>query len=171
MKNICGLPKDFLILLAIIVIACVFSITMTSCGARKVEKSKKTTTEVATKIDSSKTTTQIDTNVKIVDVSQTDEIIYTPVDTSKVMIVNNRQFKNVQIRHKKVKNNITTDKTIIASQIKQNDIKTAIVKTKVIEQKVAERESVVKWWWWLLFILLLSAGYFTYRFYKKQSPF
>jgi len=171
MKNICGLPKDFLILLAIIVIACVFSITMTSCGARKVEKSKKTTTEVATKIDSSKTTTQIDSNVKIVDVSESDEITITPVDTSKVMIVDGKKYFNSVLKRKKVKNNITTDKTIIVAQIKQNDIKTAIVKTKVIEQKVAERESVVKWWWWLLFILLLSAGYFTYRFYKKQSPF
>ena len=147
------------------------AIIFCSCGARKVEKSKTTDKEQTTIVDSSKTTTQIDTNVKIVDVSESDEVTITPVDTSKVMIVDGKTYKNVVLKRKKVKNNITTDKSIIASQIKQKAVKTAIVKTKVIEQKVSERESVVKWWWWLLLILLLSAGYFTYRFYRKQSPF
>ena len=159
--------KTLLILFLIVVLP----ILLCSCGARKVDKSKTTTTEVATIVDSSKTTTKVDSNIKIVDTSESDEVTISPADTSKVMIVNGKTYKNVVLKRSKVKNNITTDKTIIASQIKQNNVKTAIVKNKVVEQKVTERESVVKWWWWLILLLLISAGYLTYRFYRKQSPF
>jgi len=148
----------FSMVLAIIVIFALFG-----CGSRKVERSKAETKETATFKDSSKTVTKLESNTKIVDVSQSDEIEIVPIDVNKPFFVNNVEYKNAVLKSKKVRNNITTDKSINTSQIEQNDVKKAVAKTDVVDVKNTERENS---YWWLLWFLLLIPIYFGYRKFK-----
>jgi len=144
-------------ILAIIIIVC-----LTSCSIRKINKSetKVETVSETTKVDTSKTFTKVDINTRIIDSSKSDEIEYIPINNTLPFIVNGQTYKNVKIRHKKIKNNISIDKTKKVSQIKQkylfqsNKNKTS----KTIELKVSERQSFNFWWF-----LLLIPIYLLYR--------
>lgn len=106
------MSKYILVLLAVL---------LTSCGARKVNKDNTTITkdsivESITKvITEEKKETKDSTNTKIV--VEIDEIIISPIDTTKEMVVNGKVFKNAVLKAKKNKtsslytNNKTTSET------------------------------------------------------------
>jgi len=118
------------------------------CGTRKVQKSEvkteeKTVSQIQT-VDSTKTATTIDTNTKVVDLSETNEIQIFPVDTSKVMVVNGKSYFNAVLKTKKTSNNTVVDKTEKVSQIEQKAVnkkenttteKKSESKTKDVERK------------------------------------
>jgi len=145
-----------------------------SCSSRKVNKSKTETKEVstteATFKDSSKTVTKLESNTKIVDISQSDELVISPIDNTKEMVVNGKTYFNAKIRRLKSKNNITTDKSTIASQIKQNDVKKAVKtnksKTAIVNVKNTDRKQFNFWW-----LLLLVPIYLLYRKFKGLPLF
>lgn len=159
------------IVLALIAMTIVFSLF--SCGSRKVEKSKTEITEKAktesTKVDSSTTTTNTQANTKIVDSSQIDEIEIVPIDSTKEMVVNGKTYKNAVLRHKKTKNNKTSEQLVNKSETKQNSVievsKSETEKKTEVEVKNIERKSS---YWWLLWFLLLIPIYYVY---KKIKPF
>ncbi len=149
----------------------ILMLLLTSCGSRKVDKSKTEITETQTStklvIDSSKVTTITDSNTKIIDNSITDEFTIIPVDNSKPITVNGKTYFNVQIKHSNKKNNISVVQDIKASQIKQNNVKIATTDNKVkkvfIEEKKIERKQS---YWWLLWFLLLIPIYLLWRKYR-----
>ena len=101
-----------------------------NCSSRKVETEKKDSKEV-TKIDSvaktvEKTNIKIDTKKDI----EESELVFTPIDNTKEFIVNNKTYKNVQISHRKKKDN-----TIVA-EVKTIDKKQDIAVKKAVNSKL-----------------------------------
>lgn len=106
------MSKYILVLLAVL---------LTSCGARKVNKDNTTITKdsvvesITNVITEEKKETKDSTNTKIV--VEIDEIIISPIDTTKEMVVNGKVFKNAVLKAKKNKtsslytNNKTTSET------------------------------------------------------------
>jgi len=149
-----------------------------SCGPRKVERSKTETKETqtteATFKDSSKTVTKLESNTKIVDISQSDELVITPIDTSKEFSVNGVKYKGVVLKAKKIRNNIVTDKTENVSQIKQNDIKTESKQEIQNETKTDIKNSDKKQYDWTKTIIVIAiilgvAIWLIYFFYFRKA--
>jgi hypothetical protein len=163
MKKINKLPKDYLILLSFIIIACVFTLTMTSCSSRKVAKSETKEQEQKTEKITFETETRVTDNTKIIDTSTTDEFEICPVSDSLPMVVNGITYKNAKIRRKKSKNNISTQKDVkVQHNAQKSDLKT-VKRDLIIERKQIERKQS---YWWLLWFLLLIPVYYVWRKYK-----
>jgi hypothetical protein len=101
-----------------------------SCSSRRVETEKKDSKEV-TKIDSvakvlEKTNIKIDTKKDI----EESETIYTPIDSKSYFIIDSKTYKNVQISHRKKKDN-----TIVA-EVKTIDKKQDIAVKKAVNSKL-----------------------------------
>jgi hypothetical protein len=163
MKKINKLPKDYLILLSFIIIACVFTLTMTSCSSRKVAKSETKEQEQKTVKISLETETRVTDNTKIIDTSTSDEIEICPVSDTIPMVVNGITYKNVKIRHKKSKNNISVVKDVKVQHNAQKEGVVMVKSNRIIEVKQTERKNS---YWWLLWFLLLIPIYFVYKKYK-----
>ena len=137
---------------------------MTSCGSRKVNKSQTKETEQTQIKTEEKTETKITDNTKIIDTSTSDEIEISPVSDTLPMVVNGITYKNVKIRRKKSKNNISVVKDVKVQQnVQKSDLK-AVKTSKVVEIKQIERKQS---YWWLLWLLLLIPIYYVYRNWKK----
>jgi hypothetical protein len=163
MKKINKLPKDYLILLSFIIIACVFTLIMTSCSSRKVAKSETKETEKTEIKTEEKSETKLTDNTKIVDTSTTDEIEILPVDNTLPFTINGKEYKNVKIRHKKSKNNITINKDVKVQHKAQKSGLMTVKRDLIIERKVIDRKQS---FWWLLWFLLLIPVYYLWRKYK-----
>jgi hypothetical protein len=138
------------------------TIFLFSCGSRKVNKSQTTEKTQIAISDNSKTETITDTNTKVIDCTDTDEITIVPVDNTKEIIVNGKKYFNVSLKHRKVKNNITTNKVEKVAKIEQKAVKTNVKAKRVIEVKQVERKGITFlsfWWLWLLIILMIYIGY------------
>lgn len=111
----------------LIVIGLIIIGIFASCGTRRVNKSEIKTEEKTVSqtsvVDNSKTTTLADTNTKVVDLTKTDEIEISPADTSKVMVVNGKTYRNAILKRKKVANNIVADKSEKVAQTEQKAVK------------------------------------------------
>ena len=150
-------------LLIAIVIGLISAIVLTSCGSRKVQKSETKETEKTEIKTEEKTETKLTDNTKIIDTSTTDEIEIIPIDNTLPITVNGKEYKNVKIRHKKSKKNITINKDV---KVQQNTQKSGLVTVKrdlIIERKVIDRKQS---YWWLLWFLLLIPAYYVWRKYK-----
>jgi hypothetical protein len=144
-----------------------------SCGSRKVNKSnveetKKETTETHL-IDTSKTVTNTNVQVKIIDTSTTSEVEVSPIDITKPFVYNGQTLNNAILRIKKHKNNISVVSDEKSSQIKRNaivvDSKDKVESHTSIKKKdIDKKESILSYWW---ILLLIVAGYITYRKYIK----
>ena len=154
--------ENNLILVAII-LALFFAIFFTSCGSRKVQKSETKETEKTEVKTEEKTETKLTDNTKIVDTSTTDEIEIVPVDNTLPFTINGKEYKNVKIRHKKSKKNITINKDV---KVQHNEEKSGLMTVKrdlIIERKIIDRKES---FWWLLWFLLLIPAYYLWRKYK-----
>jgi hypothetical protein len=138
-------------------------ILLSSCGARKVNKSEnkqdtKTETTIAV-VDTSKTTTDTKENIKIIDNSTSDEVELTPIDNNKPMVIDGKTYLNTKIKRQKKKANksIIKDKTIAQTAQKAVNIKSSnkIEETKQSTIKKIDKEAVSFWnYLWFLFIIL-----------------
>jgi len=146
---------------AVIVIAILF--TCCSCGSRKVEKSKSVVTEKQLQIDTSKTVTKIDSNIKVTDLGTIEEITIIPFDSTKEMVINNIVYKNVKLAIKKTKANKVVEQSKTASQIEQKAVKISNNKVATVEQKATERKSN---YYWLLWLLLIIPIWWVWKRYK-----
>ena len=150
----------------------ILAVILFGCGSRKVNRSKTEITETQTStksvIDSTKVKTILDSNTKIADFSTTDEITIIPIDNSKPIIFNNQKVFNGVLTIKNKKNNISTNKSIKVSQIKQNSVKTDIKEQKVkkvfVEAKKIDKSAS---YFWVFGLLLLIPIYFLWRKYKS----
>ena len=150
-------------LLIAIVTALIAVIVLTSCGSRKVQKSETKESETNVESNTEKVQNTLTDNTKIVDTSTSDEIEISPVSDTLPMVVNGITYKNVKIRHKKTKSNISIVKDVkVQHKAEKSGLKT--VKTsRVIEVKQIDRKQSYLWLWWLL---LLIPAYYLYRKYK-----
>jgi beta-lactamase regulating signal transducer with metallopeptidase domain len=162
MKTTDNENENNLILVAI-VIALFFAIVLTSCGSRKVQKSETKETEKTEIKTEEKKETKLTDNTKIVDTSTTDEIEIVPVDNTLPFTINGKEYKNVKIRHKKSRNNITINKDVKVQHNAQKSGLKTVKRDLIIERKVIERKQS---FWWLLWFLLLIPAYYLWRKYK-----
>lgn len=142
------------------------TILLISCGSRKTQQTK---TDLKTRkvvSDNSTIETKTDTNTKVIDCTFTDEVEIIPIDNTKEIIVNGKVFKNVVLKHRKVKNNITTDKVEKVAKIEQKAVKTNVKAKRVVEVKQVDKPQfnygafVLSFWWlWLLIIAMVYIGW------------
>ena len=150
-------------LLITIIVGLITAIVLTSCGSRKVQKSETKETEKTEIKTEEKTETKLTDNTKIVDTSTTDEIEIVPVDNSLPFTINGKEYKNVKIRHKKSKNNITINKDVKVQHNAQKEGLVTVKRDLIIERKVIDRKQS---YWWMLWFLLLIPVYYLWRKYK-----
>jgi uncharacterized protein YcfL len=136
------------------------------CGSRKVNKSvTKEETQIEI-LDTSKTETKTDTNVKVISCFESDEITIVPIDSTKEIFVNGKTYRNVILKHKKVKANKVVEQSKKEVKIEQKAVKTNIKKQTQIEVKQIDKEqfNFLVWFW----LLLLIPIYLLYRKYKNK---
>jgi alanine-alpha-ketoisovalerate/valine-pyruvate aminotransferase len=142
-----------------IIIIILLTLTICSCGTRKVQKStetqKETTTETV-KIDEVKTD-----NTKINIVENCDEVIIEPIDTIAPMIIDGKVYKNARLRrvNKKVSTNIVKDIKETRRAVKQAQ--------KKASTEIDKKEIDKKTFCWLWLLLLIIPIYYLYRKYKN----
>jgi len=151
------------IILIALILALLGAIFLTSCGSRKVQKSETKETEKTEIKTEEKTETKLTDNTKIVDTSSSDEIEIIPVDNSLPFTIEGKEYKNVKIKHKKKKNNISVVKDVkVQHNAQKSELKT-VKRDLIIERKVIDRKQS---YWWLLWFLLLIPAYYLWRKYK-----
>lgn len=156
--------KENKTLLTSAIIAIFLVICLTSCSSRKVAKSETKENETKNEVKTEQTETKVTDNTKITDTSTTDEFEIIPIDNSKEIVVNGRTYKNVKIKHKKSKNNISIAKDVKVQHKAQKEGVVIIKRNKVVKQKEIERKQSYYWLWWLL---LLIPIYYLWRKYIK----
>jgi len=134
---------------------------LTSCGSRKTNTEK---VKEEVKIETSETITDksiIETNVKVIDCTDTSEQIIEPIDNTKEIVIDGKKYKNVRFKTLKKKNNIVLEqKEVIANNV----VKKANTKSETkIDKKVKETERKSSYWWLLWFLLIIP----IYYFYRK----
>lgn len=152
------------------------SIIFISCGARKVNKTNLKENKDSVSVVDTKTeiktneNTEIDNNSKI-DKTE-EEFIIEPIDNTKEIVVNGKTYKNVKIRHKKIKDNSLhinqkkVSKNALKQQIKHN--KQVVSSKKVfVEKKIYKKESFIIYIYYILLIILFYIIY-KYRFNIKK---
>jgi hypothetical protein len=156
------------ILLIAIVLALIIGILLTSCGSRKVQKSETKEQEQKTVKITLETETKVTDNTKIIDTSTTDEIEIIPIDNTLPFTVNGKEYKNVKIKRKKSKNNISVAKDVkVQHKAQKSDLK-VVKSNKVVKEKQIERKQS---YWWMFWFLLLIPIYFVYKKYKDKFSF
>ena len=140
------------------------SIVFISCSSRKVlvdktdikKDSIAETKVVVTKID---TTNKTDSTKITID-TDSSEIVITPIDSSKTIIVDGKSYKNVVLKIKKNKSNTLYTNNKEEVNIKRIDsAATSKVETKehqVGKTKIIDKEQ--NYWtffWWILLILII----------------
>jgi hypothetical protein len=134
-----------------------------SCSTRKVQKTEvKETTEVKA-VDTTKTVTNTETTVKSVDTSTINEIEIVPIDITKPITVNGKDYFNAVLRLKTTKVNKVVDIDTKVAQIERKGVSLGIKRVIEKEVKETERKSVPMWWLW---ILLLIPIYFIYKKFR-----
>ena len=139
------------------------ALLLIGCGGTR--KTSQTKTDVTTKevtTDNSTIETKTDNNTKVIDCTSTDEIEIIPIDNTKEIVVNGKTYKNVRLKSKKTKNNVTTNKVEKVAKKQQNAIKTKSKAIIEVKQKETERNS--NYWW----LILLIPIYLLYRKYKHK---
>jgi hypothetical protein len=133
---------------------------LTSCGARKVDVSKieiKKDSIVETKVLVTTIENKIKTDsTNIVTTIDNSEIVITPIDTCKEIVVEGKVYKNVVLRIKKNKVNTLYTNNKTESNNKRKD-SVAIIKVQKKEHVVAKNKKIDKPanHWWILWLLLL----------------
>jgi len=136
---------------------------LTSCGSRKVaieRSSVKKDSVVETKVSvitlENKEKTD-STNIAIA--ISTDEIVITPIDTCKDIVVDGKIYKNVILRIKKTKSNTlyTNKKKESETKLKDSVATTKAVKTERSESKSKHIKKSASYSWiiWLLLLILI----------------
>ena len=149
------------ILIAILVI-------LSSCASRHVNKSK-IDTKVESKTDiKDSTISKTDTSIKIIDTTSTTEIVTEAIDSTKPMIIDNKDhlYQNVRFKAIKVKKGISIskvkDSTANRVILTHTDAKTEIKE----EDKHIDKEPISNWWWIVLLLIIFGLGLGYYEFKK-----
>ena len=157
--------KDIFRLFLAIIFVSFWIILVSSCGVRKAHKTnvkEDIKTEIAT---TDKKDVETKTETKTVVLDEINELEITPIDTSKILIINGKTYKNAKVKifHRKTATN-TTAKAIV----KDNSVKTAkessVLKSRTVEKQV-ERKSYpfAKFLWLLIPIAIYLFWKYKYK--------
>lgn len=139
-------------------------IALTSCSSRKVLVDK-TDIKKDSIVETKTTVTKIDTtnktdSTKVIINTDNSEITITPIDSSKTIIVDGKNYKNVVLKIKRNKSNTLYTNNKKESSIKRID-STAVSTVKTKEHQVGKTKIIDKeqnYWslfWWILLILII----------------
>lgn len=137
-------------------------ILITSCGARKVNK---TVIEEKSKIDSTSVIkTEIVTTQEnnVIVTEDTDELEIFPIDTTRSITIDGKKYHNVKIKKKKQKKVIVDNTKIKVAE--KSDIKVSVVKEKkanTFKKNIDKKESLSSYLWWIL--ILICLGFYAYK--------
>lgn len=152
--------KSLLFYVGIAIIVVCFLMSVTSCASRKVNKSEVKEEVKTEQTVKEETTTNSNTNTKIVDTSETTEIEIVPIDNSKPIEVNGKRYVNARLKLSKKKNAITTNSNEKVSQIAKKEGETKSNKVVEVKQKQTEAKRPFSWWW---LVLVVGVGYLIYK--------
>ena len=136
-------------------------ILFSSCASRKVSIDKKdykkdSLIELNIKKDSIEITKEETINNIII-----DDFIITPIDSTKEIFVNGKTYKNVVLRHLKVKDNSLYNKDKIVSNSEDKQQKTKVlVKDKELKKEIDKKANYYVYLW----LLLIPLGYFIWKY-------
>ena len=136
------------------------SLLLIGCGSRKVEVNK---SEVKTNIvESTKIvdTSKIETSTKIIDCTDTEEIVIEPIDNTKPIFIDGKKYENVRFKTLKKKNNISTHEVKKEQKGVIIDAKKEVNRQVFVKHKEVEKTFS---YWWLLWFLLLIPIYYIYK--------
>jgi ATP-dependent Zn protease len=142
----------------------VLILALSACGSRKVEIKKLDTKTETTTTDQTKTEVKTDTNTKVIDCTEVEQIEYEPINNDLPITINGKEYKNVRIKAKKAKNNISIDKAEKKSETKQNNVKTQSKATTKIKEKKVKANNYILY----IIIFLFLIAIFVY-FKKKRD--
>jgi hypothetical protein len=142
----------------------VLILALSACGSRKVEIKKLDTKTETTITDQTKTEIKTDTNTKVIDCTEVEQIEYEPINNDLPITINGKEYKNVRIKAKKAKNNISIDKAEKKAETKQNNVKTQSKATTNVKEKKVEANNYILY----IIIFLFLIAIFIY-FKKKRD--
>lgn len=145
------------------------SLILFSCGSRKVaiqEIKKDSLKQIETKIvteEIKKIDTEKETNINTFVYS--DEIVLTPIDSSKEIIVDGKTYKNVVLSIKKTKSNILYNNKEKVSENALKHVKTDIKDKTLVKEniKVKNIDRKANYFIYLWFILGIIIIYLIWR--------
>lgn len=136
---------------------------LASCGSRKVAL-EKTSIKKDSIVETKVTVVTLENKEKtdstnIITTTDTDEIVITPIDTCKNIVVDGKIYKNVILRIKKTKSNTlyTNKKKESETKLKDSVATIRAVKTEQSESKSkhTHRSASYSWIIWLLLLILI----------------
>lgn len=135
------------------------SLILFGCASRKVDVDikKKDSTVVETKTEVVIKKTDSTSDNFFVDKSESDELIITPIDTTKEIIVNGKKYFNAILKYKKTKNNTYTKSKVKVSKTedKHTNSKSNIrVKSKEKTKNIRVDNTMLYLSFFLIFIVL-----------------
>ena len=128
------------------------SLLLFSCASRKVavqEIKKDSISQIETKI-----VTKEETNINIKNDVLSEDVIITPFDNCKDIVVNGITYKNVVLRYKKVKDNSLhiEKKTMLKNEDKKQLVKTSV---KTFKKEIDKKANYFIYLWFILGIIIL----------------
>jgi hypothetical protein len=142
-----------------------FSFLLFSCATRKVSITK---SQVETSIDSiifekNKVIGFNENAIKIKEV--VDEFEISPIDTSKPLVIEGKEYFNSTIKIKKTKREVvdTTKTTVVVSDYKQTEVSKE-EKKEAYDKSIDKKPSYMNLWW----LLLIPIVIFSIRFFIKK---
>ena len=139
------------------------SIFLVSCASRKVAITK---TEIKTHIDSVVAEKKDSISIKknaIYITEQTNEIEILPIDSTKSIFIDGKEFKNAVIRFKKTnKNVIDTSKSVVLQSIQKVVQVKKDISTKTFDKQVDKKAN---YWVYLYIMLIAGLVYLIKRYF------
>lgn len=139
------------------------SLILIGCASRKVDVDikKKDSTIVETKTEVVIKKTDSTSDNFLVDKSESDELIITPIDTTKEIIVNGKKYFNAILRYKKTKNNTYSNNKVKVSKIEDkhtNSKSNTRIKSKEKTKNIRVDNTMLYLSLIILFIILIIIG-------------
>ena len=132
------------------------SFLLFSCASRKVAVTK---TEVETHIDSTAVEKKDSVSVQQNAISikeDIDEVEIVPLDTTKPLVIDGKQYHNATVRLKKTRRHVVDTSKVTVSKSIENKISVKKqVKEKIFDKKVEKKASYFAFFWLLLILLAL----------------
>ena len=141
------------------------SFLLFSCASRKVMVTK---TQVETHIDSTAVEKKDSVSVQQNAISikeDIDEVEIVPIDTSKPLVIDGKQYFNATVRLKKTRRHVVdSTKTTVAKSVENTISVKKDIKAKGFEKKVDKKANILFYFWLLLIPICL---WLIWRFGRK----
>jgi len=157
------LKEVFKILVTFLVISLL--VLLCSCGSRKVQKSnveEETKTEQTAKVNND---VETKTETKTVINDESNEMEITPIDTSKVLIINGKTYKNAKVKFitRKAKTEINAKEVVKDKSKSEIKAVTAVKKQTKVKDMEKENNPFMPLLWLLIPAVLVLIWKYKYK--------